>query len=147
MLVAVAIVVVLMAISAGAYTQMREATRVETASEQVVSMMQQARLRAFSQRVDQQVVVDYANQVLTDFAGEQHTFPGATIADFDCGACGFGANNGGTETIPFTSRGTSDGNYSVLVSSPGSTKQFIIMINNVGARIDVRRVCNAGVCS
>jgi len=145
--VAVAIVAVLMAISAGAYTQMREATRVETASEQVVSMMQQARLRALSQRVDQQIVMDFANQQITDTLGEAHTFPGVTFADYICSPCGLGPNNAGSETIPFMSRGMSDANYSILVSSPSSTKQFIIMINDVGARIDVRRGCNAGVCS
>ncbi|MDX8411380.1 MAG: prepilin-type N-terminal cleavage/methylation domain-containing protein [Mariprofundaceae bacterium] len=141
MLVTVGIVAVLMAIAGGAYSQLREATRVETAAEQVVGIMQQARLRALAQRVSQQIVVDYANQVVTDIFGENHAFPGVTIADYRCSSCSLGGNNGGSETVTFFSRGTSNGNHSILVSSLGSNKQFIIMVNNVGARVDVRRTC------
>lgn len=156
LLVVVAIIVLLGAAASVGMNEMRQSSRADTAAERIVSILQQARLRALSQRVDQQVVLDYANQVVTDVFNEDHAFAGVTIADYICGACGLGGNNGSTETVTFTARGTMSsvaggggaaGAISVLVSAPGSSKQFIIMVNLVGGRIDVRRGCNAGVCA
>ena len=156
LMVAMGILVAMVVIAVGSFKQLRESTRVDAAAEEVVSIMQQARLRALARRVNQQVVVDYVNQEITDIAGVTHSFQDVTFSDYSCTACNTGGNNGSTETLTFTARGTmssvaggggSAGQISILVNSARTNEQFIVMINNVGSRIDVRRTCSAGACS
>jgi len=152
MLVAVGIVMVLMAISAGAYTQLREAATVETAKEEVVSILQQTRLMALSRRSNQTVTINYATAALNPntISGPTtgptpHSFAPAIIQAYTCGTCSVAAGTP-VDTINFTPRGTVT-TLTLQVSSAGGGEVFYVLLNPVTGRVDVRRGCNAGVCS
>jgi len=152
MMAALAVFVILTAIAGGAYSTWRKDTRVDAAKEVIVSILQQARLRALSRRVSQSVSFDYnANTVSFDYNGdgtiqagaETQQFPTVNLQDFVCGTCSTGANQ--TETITFTPRGTSN-TLTVRVSSAGTGKTFYVVVNGITGRVDIRRTCAGGTC-
>jgi Tfp pilus assembly protein FimT len=149
---ALGILIILISIAGAYYTRWREDTRVDSAKEEIVSILQQARLRALSQRTDQRVIFDYTNDTVRfDFNGdgviqpvvEDKQFPGVDLQDYICGNCAPGANN--TETAIFTSRGTA-GNLTVRISSASADKVFYIVLNSVTGRVGIRRTCSGGQC-
>jgi len=134
---------ILMAMGANAYASMRENTRVESAKEHIVSVFQQARLRAISQRVEQKVSFDHSDNTMIDASGQTHVFEGVDIQKFVCTGCVPSDPN--ADDIPFRSRGTAS-NKNIKVSSLGSDKEFIVMVHSVTGRVDVRTSCSSNVC-
>ncbi|MFQ5356608.1 MAG: Tfp pilus assembly protein FimT/FimU [Mariprofundaceae bacterium] len=146
------ILVILLTVAGGFYSRWREDTRVDAAKEKVVSILQQARLRALSQRSSQAVIFDYNNDTVSfDYNGdgliqavaEVEQFPSVDLQDYVCGACGPGVNN--TETVNFTTRGTS-GNLTVQINSVAADKVYYVVLNSVTGRVDIRRSCTSGQC-
>jgi len=157
LMVTLAIAGILFSIAIGAWGSMRENTRVDSAKEHVVSILQQARLKALSsgetQTVDVQVSADIINvksaaEILNGLPGQTSNFAvdKINIQKFTCGTCT--ASDVGPHSITFTRRGTSGGAAAknIMVSSPASNRSFIIMVNSVTGRITVRTQCVAGVC-
>lgn len=146
------ILVILLMVAGGFYSRWREDTRVDAAKEKVVSILQQARLRALSQRSSQAVIFDYNNDTVSfDYNGdgliqavaEVEQFPSVDLQDYVCGACGPGVNN--TETVNFTTRGTS-GNLTVQINSVAADKVYYVVLNSVTGRVDIRHSCTSGQC-
>ncbi|MDQ6959028.1 MAG: prepilin-type N-terminal cleavage/methylation domain-containing protein [Mariprofundaceae bacterium] len=148
LMVVIGIMAIVMAIAGGAYSSWRESTRVDSAKEKIVSILQQARLAALSRRTAQTVTFNYAGaganpNTVTDVLGQLHRFQGVTLLDFVCGGCNLGANN--TENIIFTPRGTAT-QLTVQVSSPTANKVFFIQANSTTSRVAIRRTCVAPNC-
>lgn len=149
LMVVIAIVGILLAISGGAYSSWRENARVDSAKEKIVSVLQQTRLTALSQGATQTTTFNYAGagaspNTLVDVRGQTHTFQNVTLEDFVCGTCALGVDN--NDIINFQPGGTAT-TLTMRVSSPGSAKMFYVLVNPVTGRIDVRKTCTGGVCS
>ncbi len=149
LMVTIGIVGILLAIAGGAYSSWKANARVDSAKEEIVSVLQQARLVALSRNVTQTATFNYAGaganpNTLVDARGQTHAFRNVILQDFVCGTCSLGVNN--TGTINFQPRGAAT-TLTMQVSSPGLAKTFYIMVNSVTGRVDIRRTCTAGVCS
>jgi prepilin-type N-terminal cleavage/methylation domain-containing protein len=146
MMVTVAIGAILLAFAFGAYNELRERTRVDSAKEHIVSILQQARLRALSSGENQVVAFDWAADTVT-FLGETSTFDVVDLKGFRCS--GSQSNDTNTDnTFTFTSRGTvtyggapvvggGDPVEELQISSANSSSAFVIDINSVTGRIAV----------
>ncbi len=146
MMVTIAIGAILLAIAIGAYGNMREDTRVDSAKEQITSILQQARLRALSSGTEQAIVFDYVNDGVTDALGQSYSFDNINLQKFVCGTCASSdPTTTASRTFTFRRRGTAD-NKNIRVSSVGSDREFIVMVNNVTGRIDIRTQCVAPDC-
>jgi len=143
LLVVIAILGILMAIGGTSWTSYREATRVDSAKEKVVSVLQQARLKALSSGFSQNVTFDHSNDTMTDITGKQSSFDGVNIQRFVCGTCT--ASDPASQVFTFTRSGTS-ANKNIKVSSATTGKSFIVMVSQVTGRVDIRTTCSAGVC-
>ncbi len=143
LMVTIAIGGILLSLAIGAWGSMRENTRVDSAKEHVVSILQQARLKALSSGLDQVVNVKASADIITNTLGQDRNFSTdrINIQKFVCTGCV--ATDPVVDTITFTRRGTAI-NKNILVTSPGSNRQFIIMVNGVTGRIAVRTQCNVG---
>jgi len=145
MMVTIAIGGILLSIAAGSWNNMRENTRVDSAKEHVVSILQQARLKALSSGLDQTVDVKASTDIINDALGQDNNFSldRVNVQKFACNTCT--ASDPVSDLITFKRRGTSV-NKNIMVSSPGSNRSFIIMVNNVTGRIDVRTRCVVPNC-
>jgi len=145
LMVTLAIAGILFSIAIGAWGNMRENTRVDSAKEHVVSILQQARLKALSSGLVQTVDVKASTDIINDSLGQDNDFSldRINIQKFVCSTCT--ASDPATDLITFQRRGTSV-NKNIMVSSVGSNRSFIIMVNNVTGRIDVRTRCVAPNC-
>jgi prepilin-type N-terminal cleavage/methylation domain-containing protein len=143
LMVVIAILGFLMTIGNGAWSQYRESTRVDSAKEKVVSILQQARLKALSSGTNQMVTLGYSTEKVTDILGRQVTFENVNLEYFVCGTCT--ATNPPDKTLIFKRGGTVAGTASaknIRVSSPATGKSYIVMVNNVTGRVDVRTQCS-----
>ncbi len=149
LLVTIFIGFVLLGIAVGAYNTLRERTRVESAKEHIVSILQQARLRALSSGEDQVVAFDWPADSVT-FLGLTTTFDLESLADLKGLKCtGTVTNDTNTDnTFTFKSRGTvsyggspvsGGGNppQNLQISSGSSSSAFVIKVNSVTGRIVV----------
>ncbi|MBL4759781.1 MAG: prepilin-type N-terminal cleavage/methylation domain-containing protein [Mariprofundaceae bacterium] len=141
LMVTIAIAGILLSIAVGAWGQMRENTRVESAKESIVSSLQMMRLRALSTGVDQVVTFDWANDTVsyTTNATMTSALAPVDIQGFKCTGAVLKAT--GTDTYTFTSRGRvvfSDvATQNLRVMKAGVSSMFTIKVNNVTGRIVV----------
>ncbi|MFQ5581204.1 MAG: Tfp pilus assembly protein FimT/FimU [Mariprofundaceae bacterium] len=141
MVVVIGIAAILLSIAAGAWGALREKTRVDSAKETVVSVLQQMRLRALSTGVNQVVTLDWTNDTVSYTTSSTYTSSLAPvdIQGFKC--TGAVLKPAGTDTFTFTPRGKvqfSDSNAQNLrVMKTGVTKMFTIKVNDVTGRIAV----------
>jgi len=143
MMVTVAIGTILLSVAFGAYSSFRERTRVETAKEYAVSILQQGRLTALSQRSPQRVSVNFTNNELTGTQGMTQKVD-VNLQEFTCSStCPVTATT--TKNIDFTSRGSVDA-LNMKVSSTSSPQEFFIRLNSVTGRVSVAETCAAAGC-
>ncbi|MDX8387247.1 MAG: hypothetical protein R8M46_01760 [Ghiorsea sp.] len=136
-----------MTIGGNSWSSYQERTRVDSAKEQVVSMMQQSRIKALSSGFSQTVSLDYSGNGLSYNGRTVPLDNGIDMQYFVCGTCT--ASDPASDTIIFKRSGTVAGTSSsgnVKISSPTSDKTFIVMVNGATGRVDVRTSCSAGVC-
>lgn len=149
LMVVLAILAILMVIGNNTWGKYREATKVDSAKEQIVSLFQQARLKALSSGTKQSVIFDHSTNSGTNFQGQAFSFEGGVdVQRFVCGSCT--ATDSADHKITFKRRGTTSGSgnvRNVKVSSPNSDKMFIIMVSSVTGRVDVRTSCASSTCS
>lgn len=141
LMVTVTVGAILLGIAVGAYNTLRESTRVESAKEHIVSILQQARLRALASGENQVVAFDWPADSIT-FLGLTTTFDLVNLKGFTC--TGSVTNDTNTDnTFTFKSRGTvSYGGagtkpQNLQVSSGSSSSAFVIKVNSVTGRIVV----------
>jgi len=145
MMVVIAISLVLFAIAAGSYGSLREKNRVQSAKEEIVSILQQARLKALSSGESQAVTFDWAADKVsyTLRAAQSRSYSKVDLQGF---ACGGTLTSTGTNSMTFSRRGTvgfGGGPQNIRVSSPGSTSTYTIKVNSVTGRIEVK---DGGAC-
>lgn len=147
LMVVIAILGILMTIGGTSWSSYREATRVDSAKEKVVSILQQARLKAISSGFTQTIQFDWANNTATA-DGRVFTFDkGIDIKGYTCGTAT--AYNTGITTFTLTSRGSFSSSHSigtvqppnVQVTSPSSAKVFYINVNTVTGRVRAKETC------
>lgn len=145
MLMAIVIMGILLAVAAGTYGTMREKNRVQSAKEEVVSALQQSRLKALSSGESQVVTFDWATDTFsfTARASESKTYKRVDLQGFACSTSTLTST--GTDTMTFTRRGTVSfsGPQNIRVSSPNSIQMFTIKVNSVTGRIEVK---DGGAC-
>jgi prepilin-type N-terminal cleavage/methylation domain-containing protein len=146
LMVTIVIGAVLLAIALGAYNELQERTRVESAKEHIVSILQQARLRALSSGESQVVAFDWPADSIT-YSGETTIFDLVDLKGFR--TTGLQSNDTNTDnTFTFSSRGSvSFGGTPVVgggaqprnlqISSASSSSAFVISVNIVTGRIAV----------
>ncbi|MDQ6981190.1 MAG: type II secretion system protein [Ghiorsea sp.] len=144
LLAVIAILGILMAIGGTSWTSYREATRVDSAKEKAVSILQQARLKAISSGFTQPITVDFPANTIVGINGLTESFGDVDLQNFVCGTC-TASDPALPETINFKSSGTAT-LKNIKVSKVGSSKSFILMINTATGRVDIRTTCVAGVC-
>jgi len=141
LMVVIGIAAILLGIAVGAWGTLRENSRVNSAKETVVSVLQQMRLRALSTSVDQIVNFDWTNDTVSYTTNALHisSFAPVDIQGFKC--TGAVLKSAGTDTFTFSPRGTvtfSDNNAQNLrVMEVGSGKVYTIKVNSVTGRIAV----------
>jgi len=132
---------ILLSIAVGAWGQLRERTRVESAKENIVSALQMMRLRALSTGVNQVVTFDWTNDTVsyTTNATMTSAFAPVDIQGFKC--TGSVLKPAGTDTYTFKPRGSvgfSDpAAQNIRVMKTGVNKMFTIKVNDVTGRIVV----------
>ncbi|MDQ6956115.1 MAG: prepilin-type N-terminal cleavage/methylation domain-containing protein [Mariprofundaceae bacterium] len=139
MMVTVAIGAILMSIAVGAWGQLRENTRVESAKENIVSALQMMRLRALSTGVDQVVTFDWTNDSVsyTTNATVTSVLAPVDIQGFKC--TGSVPKTAGTDTYTFSSRGrvtfSDNAVQNLRIMRAGAGSVFTIKVNDVTGRI------------
>jgi prepilin-type N-terminal cleavage/methylation domain-containing protein len=146
LMVVIAILGILMAIGGTSWTSYREATKVDSAKEKVVSILQQARLKALSSGFRQDVKLDWANDTITVDGRVITMDAGIDLKGYTCGTAT--AYNTNISTFKFKSTGAFGASYplagnpqAVQVSSPNTTKVFYIKVNRVTGRITAGVAC------
>jgi len=139
LMVTIAIGGILMSIAVGAWGQLRENTRVESAKENIISALQMMRLRALSTGVDQIVTFDWTNDTVsyTTNATVTSLLAPVDIQGFKC--TGSVLKAAGTDTYTFTSRGkvvfSDNAVQNLRVMKTGVSSMFTIKVNDVTGRI------------
>ncbi len=141
-MVVIAILGILMAIGGTSWTSYREATKVDSAKEKVVSIFQQARLKALSSGFKQVLNIDYVNDTLTDASGRVVAFDGVNLQHYVAAGCTV-TDPAGAFTIEFKGDGRVGGNAAMTtkISSSTSTKAYIVKISTVTGRVVVGKPC------
>ena len=142
LMVVIAILGILMAIGGTSWTSYREATKVDSAKEKVVSIFQQARLKALSSGFKQVLNIDYVNDTLTDASGRVVAFDGVNLQHYVAAGCTV-TDPAGAFTIEFKGDGRVGGNAAMTtkISSSTSTKAYIVKISTVTGRVVVGKPC------
>ena len=152
-MIVIAILGILMGIGGTSWTSYREATRVDSAKEKVVSILQQARLKALSSGFQQDVLLDWTNDTITYSAnGNPVVFTmeqGIDIAGYKCTAP-VAASLTDVSTFKFKRSGTFSVSTlpsgkrprTVRITSPSSAKVFYVKVNNVTGRVSVWRLAH-----
>jgi len=136
MMVTIAIGGILLAIAIGAYGNMREDTRVDSAKEQIASLLQQARLNALSSGNLQTVTFDWANDTVAGIAIDNSI----DLQKIACTASPPTLTNTGTKNFTFSRRGTGTSS-SIHISMPGSSRVGVITVNGTTGRIAIKDSC------
>jgi len=147
LLVVIAILGILMAISSGAWSSYREATRVDSAKEKVVSVLQQTRLKALSSGFPETIQFDWVNNTITVGARVITMDAGVDLKGYTCDTAT--AYNAGVSTFTFNPGGSFGSAYSigldnppnVQVSSPSTNKVFYIKTNGITGRVVAGTTC------
>ncbi len=142
LMVVIAILGILMAIGGTSWTSYREATKVDSAKEKVVSIFQQARLKALSSGFKQVLNIDYVNETLTDASGRVVAFNGVNLQHYVATGCAV-TDPAGVFTFEFKGDGQVGGTAAMTtkISSSTSTKAYIVKILNVTGRVAVGAPC------
>jgi len=153
MMVTIAIGGILLAMAVGAWGDYRERTKVEAAKEKIVSVLQQARLKALSSGVDQNVIFDWANNTMTAFGVSTSFDVGVDIKGYKCTApvASYDTN---TSTFSFKRRGSvgftttlPSGNPQSLVVGSGSTSRlYFIKVRSITGRVASGDMVAGGTC-
>ncbi|MES0371046.1 MAG: prepilin-type N-terminal cleavage/methylation domain-containing protein [Mariprofundaceae bacterium] len=139
LMVVIAVGAILLGMAVNAYASMRERTRIDSAKEQIVSVLQQARLRALSSGETQTATFRYVTDVVTSNS-KTISFDEA----IDLVGCTTGADQlRGITTFTFSRRGTGTAD-TMRVLSASSGRAYKVIVSNVGGRV---RVEKDGVCS
>ncbi len=138
MMITIAIGAILLAISAGAYSSIRNDSLVTSASEKTTTALYQARLRALSQRNSQSVTIDYSNEGMTDSLGNSHLYDSVNLQNLPSGTCIPGVS--ASEAITFKSRGAATAAI-IKVSSSASSKTNYIVVNGITGGVHLYKSC------
>ncbi len=147
-MVVIAILGILMAIGGTSWTSYREATKVDSAKEKVVSILQQARLKALSSGFPTAVQLDWANNTITADGRVITMEAGIDLQGYTCGPPSASYNTN-VSTFTFNPTGTFGSAYppagsnppTVQVSSPSTSKVFYIKSNSVTGRVTSGVTC------
>ncbi|RME56776.1 type II secretion system protein [Candidatus Parcubacteria bacterium] len=142
----IAIAGILLGMAIGAWTHYRQQTKVEAAKEKVLSILQQARLRALSTGETQSVSVDASADRIVDALNQTYNFQKdkINIQKYVCSSC-TASDPAAAFTISFKRRGTGTGK-SIKLSAAGVSQSYILVINGVTGRIKVATTCGGGTC-
>lgn len=142
LLVVIAILGILMTIGGTSWTSYREATRVDSAKEKVVSILQQTRLKALSSSFDQTLTIDYVNDTIADVSGRIVTFDGINLQHYVAAGCTV-TDPAGTFTIIFKGEGSVGGTAAetTKISSSTSSKAYIVKVRSITGRVAVEAPC------
>jgi len=147
LMIVLAILGILMAIGGTSWTSYREATKVDSAKEKVVSVLQQARLKALSSGFPTAVQLDWANNTITSDGRVITMEAGIDLQGYTCGspAVPYAV---GVSTFTFNPTGTFGASSlaggfppTVQVSSPSTSKVFYIKSNSATGRVTSGVTC------
>lgn len=137
MMAVIGIAAILLALGAGAYVQWREDTRIASSKEDIVTILQMARLRAMSRGASQVVTFNWSTDTVsyTTNVSQTKSYVNVDLQGFTC--TGSVLKPAGTDTFTFSRRGTVtfSGPQNLRVSAPGGGKMYIIQVRSITGRI------------
>jgi prepilin-type N-terminal cleavage/methylation domain-containing protein len=141
MMVVIMILAVMMTIATQVWQDLREKNRVESAAEEIQSVLSASRVRALTTGSSQAVVFDFANDKVTSplwSAARDYSKDKIDLVAYAISTCSESTST--DKTVTFTSRGTATAS-TVEVKSVGTQSVRYLTVNGVTGRVSMAKKC------